>query len=172
MNSSTLPNQVFDQNQDKKRQKNSILKLVVFPVGQLNVAFAINYVQKVIKYTQIYSSGLTDIGIIHLDDQEITVIDLYQRLYKKPFIPVENQEGFLVVAKNTTGESFAIVSLETPSLIDVDLANMRILPESYRQADTLKIASHVTVIPQKDQALTVFLLDVDRLISPNLSIEN
>jgi chemotaxis signal transduction protein len=150
----------------ESNQKTTNLKLVVFPIGQLNVAFTINFVQKVIKYTHIYSSGLTDMGITHLEDQEITVIDLYQRLYKKPFISQEDQEGYLVIAKNTVGEIFAIVSMDTPSLIDVPLSEIRILPESYRQADTLKIASHVTVIPQEDKLLTVFLLDVDSLVPP------
>lgn len=166
MDNSTLNYEPLDTTQEKKRKIVSILKLVVFSIGQLNVAFSINYVQKVIKYTHIYSSGLTDIGIIHLDDQEITVIDLYQRLYKKPFIPQESQEGYLVIAKNTVGESFAIVSIETPSLIDVSLSQIRVLPESYRKSDTLEIASHVTVIPRENESLTVFLLDVDRLVPP------
>jgi chemotaxis signal transduction protein len=150
----------------ESNQKTTNLKLVVFPIGQLNVAFTIDFVQKVIKYTHIYSSGLTDMGITHLEDQEITVIDLYQRLYKKPFISQDDQEGYLVIAKNTVGEIFAIVSIETPSLIDVPLSQIRILPESYRKADTLNIASHVTVIPQENELLTVFLLDVDSLVAP------
>lgn len=167
MNSSTLNYHTSDSNQDKKRQKTSTLKLVVFPIGQLNVAFSINFVQKVIKYTHIYSSGLTEMGITHLDNQEITVIDLYQRLYKKPFISQDDQEGYLVIAKNSAGETFAIVSLETPTLIDVLVSEIRLLPESYRKVDTLEIASHVTVISNENQSLTVFLLDVDRLVAPH-----
>ncbi|WP_319422323.1 hypothetical protein [Pleurocapsa sp. FMAR1] len=54
---------------------------------------------------------------------------------------------------------------ESPSLIDVPAAQIRLIPNAYRQADTLKIASHVTVIPQDDNtALTVFILDLARLV--------
>ncbi|NES01156.1 MAG: chemotaxis protein CheW, partial [Symploca sp. SIO1B1] len=44
------------------------------------------------------------------------------------------------------------------------LSQIRILPESYRRADTLDIASHVAVINQAGVALTVFLLDVELLL--------
>ena len=73
MNSSTLNYHTSDSNQDKKRQKTSTLKLVVFPIGQLNVAFSINFVQKVIKYTHIYSSGLTEMGIKRLAENNSIV---------------------------------------------------------------------------------------------------
>ena len=164
MDKSNLKFKVIDTRKEKKGKIATTIKLVVFSIGQLNVAFSINNIQKVINYTNVYSSGLTDMGITHLDNQEITVIDIHKRLYKQSLFLEENQEKFLVVAKNTNGEIFATIALETPSLIDVSVSNIRTLPESYRQADTLSIASHVIVIPQENKNLTVFLLDVDSLI--------
>jgi len=42
------------------------------------------------------------------------------------------------------------------------------LPESYRRADTLKIASHVTIVNQTEteKGQTIFILDPDELIAP------
>ena len=40
----------------------------------------------------------------------------------------------------------------------------RVLPDAYRRADTLEVASHVAVIPQGGVPLTVFLLDVQLLL--------
>jgi hypothetical protein len=34
------------------------------------------------------------------------------------------------------------------------------------RSDTLEIASHVTVIPQKEGSMTVFILDVDSVVVP------
>ena len=164
MDKSNLKFKIINTSKEKNSQINTTLKLVVFSLGQLNVAFSIDNIQKVINYTHVYGSGLTDMGITHLDNQEITVVDIHKRLYKKSLVLEENQEKFLVVAKNTDGEIFATIALETPSLIDVSLSDIRVLPESYRQADTLAIASHVIVIPQENKNLTVFLLDIDSII--------
>ncbi|HBY78620.1 MAG TPA: chemotaxis protein CheW, partial [Cyanobacteria bacterium UBA11148] len=39
-----------------------------------------------------------------------------------------------------------------------------ILPESYRNADTVDIARHVAVIPKDETSLTIFLLDIELLL--------
>ena len=141
------------------------IKLVVFGIGSLNLALHIESVQKVINYATVYSSGLNHVGVAHLGDREITVIDLHKRLFKSSH--KESGSGkYFIIAKNSIGEQFGIVVAATPTLIDVPLSKIRALPESYRRADTLEIASHVTIIPQAAASLTVFLLDADRLVPP------
>jgi purine-binding chemotaxis protein CheW len=66
--------------------------------------------------------------------------------------------------QNTTGELYGIPVAETPVLMEVSLSQVRVLPESYRRADTLDVASHVAVIPQETAPLTLFVLDVDLLL--------
>ena len=54
--------------------------------------------------------------------------------------------------------------LETPSLIDVALENIRTLPASYRYADTLEIASHVAIVNRENKTnQTIFILDLKHL---------
>ena len=55
---------------------------------------------------------------------------------------------------------------QTPTLLELPLAQIRTLPNSYRFADTLDVASHVTRVQQAEEWLTVFILDVDRLVPP------
>jgi chemotaxis signal transduction protein len=142
-------------------QTAKLLKILVFKVGHLYLGLQIESVEKVINYTPIYGSGLSDLGIAHVGDQEITVIDLHRKLFNQD---QSYQEGYLIIIQNSQGESFAVLAEDTPSLIEIPLSNLRILPESYRHGDTLAIASHVTMIEQENQKITVFLLDRDQII--------
>lgn len=148
----------------KARQTTPILKLVVFAMGGLHLALRIESVYKVVNYTPVYSSGLNYVGVTHLGDQEVTVVDLHQRFFKASPISKSDPDNYLVIVKNTTGELYGIPVTNTPLLIEVPLSMIRVLPESYRRADTLEVASHVAVIPQEETPLTVFLLDVDLLL--------
>ncbi|NEO01886.1 MAG: CheW domain-containing protein [Moorea sp. SIO1F2] len=164
MKNNLIDSQLSDSNRLQNQNTTSFLKLVVFRIDSINFAFPIECVKKVINYTTVYSSGLNDIGIAHIDDQEIPIIDLHRRLFKSSKISTSNPGRFLLIAQNTMGERFGIPVLKTPNLIEVSVSDIRTLPESFRQADTLGIASHVAVIPQENTSLTVFLLDVNQLL--------
>jgi purine-binding chemotaxis protein CheW len=142
------------------------LKLLIFSVGQLNVALSVDIVKKVVDYTTIYSSGLNHMGLARVDDREITVVDLHKRLFNASQPMPSNSRGYLVIARNSVGETFGILVSKSPILLDLPISQIRTLPESYRRSDTLEIASHVTVIPQKEGSLTVFILDADRIVAP------
>lgn len=141
-----------------------MLKLLVFSMGNLNLALPIESVYKVVNHTPVYSSGLLPVGVTHLGDGEVTVVDLYQRFFKTSQISESNPSGYLVIVQNTTGELYGIPVAEAPVLHEVPLSQIRVLPESYRRADTLDVASHVALISQDVTPVTVFLLDVERLL--------
>jgi chemotaxis signal transduction protein len=142
----------------------SLLKLLVFEVGKLILALSIQQVQKVVRNNPVYGSGLSYVNLTHLGDQEVTVIDLHQKLFKVSQTETSGT-GYFIISKNVTGEPLGIAVAQTPTVIDVPLAQIRTLPESYRRADTLEIASHVAVIPQENNtSLTIFILDLERLV--------
>ncbi|MBF2056092.1 MAG: chemotaxis protein CheW [Cyanobacterium sp. T60_A2020_053] len=144
------------------------VKLLVFPIGNLNMALHIDVVQKIVNFSTVYSSGLNHYGMVNLEGEEITVLDLNQRLFHLPQTFENQEKKYLLLAQNSGGERFGIIIQNTPSLFDVTLNRIRALPASYRQADTLKIATHVTMIPlEEEKELTVFILDPDELINPN-----
>lgn len=144
---------------------NSLLKLVVFEVGKLTLALAIEQVKKVVKYTSVYGSGLSHVNLTHLDDREVTIVDLEQKLFNHSQIDRSNFDGYFIITKDIVGESIGVLVSKMPILIDVPLSEIRLLPTSYRHSDTLEIASHVTLITQENSSsVTIFILDLDRLI--------
>ncbi|BFM39000.1 chemotaxis protein CheW [Synechocystis sp. LKSZ1] len=156
----SLPNQ-----EPPAKATRSTAKFLLFTLGKLHLALPIDQVVRILNYATVHGSGTTATGIIHLEDRSVTVIDLGQRLLHRSQLPSAVTKQFLILAKNRLGEEFALVVPETPTLIDVAVEQMRILPDSYRQNDTLNCASHVMVIPQPGQSLTVFLLDPDALVA-------
>ncbi|HAJ58391.1 MAG TPA: chemotaxis protein CheW [Cyanobacteria bacterium UBA8543] len=156
--------QAGDTRLPNARQVTPSLKLIVFGIGSLNLALPIESVYKVVNHTPVYGSGLNAVGVAHVGDGEVTVVDLYQQFFKASSFKESTQIAYLVIVKNTLGELYGIPITDTPILLEVPLSQIRVLPESYRQADTLGVASHVAVIPQEASPLTIFLLDVDLLL--------
>ncbi len=156
----------FNLTTKTENKNNQSQKLLVFQVGKLDLALKIESVQKVLRYTDMQGSGTTDVGLININNQEITAINLHKRLFNVSQSIVSHTQPFIILAKNSFNESFALVVEKTPTLIDISVSKIKVLPDSYRQADTLKMASHVTRFEQEDKVVTVFILDVDRLASP------
>jgi purine-binding chemotaxis protein CheW len=135
-------------------------------MGKLHLALSINQVQKVTRYQAVHSSGLNHVGITHLGDREVTIIDLHKKLFHTSEIDPSDAKGYFIITKPVLGgESLGIIIAQPPTLVDVPLEQIRVLPNSYRHADTLGIASHVALIPQdENKSLTVFILDLQQLI--------
>lgn len=164
MNNQLIPFNSSESTLARNRQTASLLKLVVFNMGSLHLALRIDSVYKVVNHSSTYGSGIGAVGVTHLGNSEITVVDLHRRFFRSNPINSSNFSAYLVVVQNTTKELYGIPVADTPALMEVPLSMIRVLPESYRCADTLDVASHVAVIPQDGASLTVFLLDVDRLL--------
>lgn len=154
----TLLDPIVDPNSDRTE------KFLVFGLGTLNLAFSVDSVEKIVNYTPIHSSGTTATGLVHLDDRSVTVIDLHRRLFHTSQAPSTKRKQFLILIKNSKQESFGLLVNQTPTLMDVPVPQIRVLPESYRQNDTLSCAKQVMVIKQKEASFTIFVLDPDRLV--------
>ena len=141
------------------------LKAIACKVGHLNLAIRIESVDKILKQTPVYSSGLNSVGIAHVSDREVTVFDLERHLFQTSSMDTA-QTGYLVVVRNAANELCGIPVALLPTLIDIPLPTLRLLPESYRHSDTLGIASHVALIPQPESLLTLFLLDLNLDLPP------
>ena len=142
--------------------RNSVVELLVFEIAQLTLALPILQVQKVIKRRQVHGSGLSYVNLAHLSDREIAVVDLHQKLFGVSLS--QSEKGYFIISKEVKKEPLAIAVAQPPNLVNVSLERIRLLPDSYRRADTLEIASHVTVISQEEQTTTIFILDLERLV--------
>jgi purine-binding chemotaxis protein CheW len=144
--------------------ENSTVKLLVFEIGKLTLALPILQVRKVIKYQDVHGSGLSHVNLIHFDRQQVVVVDLHQKLFKVSLHQTSSDRGYFIVSTNATGELLGIAVSQPPTIMDIATERIRAIPEAYRRADTLGIASHVAVIVRSEIPLTIFILDRERLI--------
>ncbi|MEN9215261.1 MAG: chemotaxis protein CheW [Gloeomargarita sp. DG02_3_bins_56] len=134
------------------------MKILHFPVGSLNLGLPLSQVQKVMPHPTVFSSGQKPIGLAHFEEQEVVVLDLHRFLLGQgnPHPPTH-----LIVVKAGT-ELYGLPCAGLPALVDIPPEQIRQIPPSYQQADTLGLASHVA---RWDQDMTLFLLDGQRLAS-------
>ena len=158
-----MSNLLVDSSSSVSTKSDSLIKLLVFEIGKLTLALPILQVQKVVKKSQVHGSGLSHVNLFHLPEQEIAIVDLHQKLFGVSLTQSEF-EGYFIISKNVAGEPLGIVINQAPTLIDVSLEQIRLLPDAYRRSDTLEIASHVTTVSQPDITATIFILDLTRLI--------
>ena len=158
-----MSNLLVDSSSSVSTKSDSLIKLLVFEIGKLTLALPILQVQKVVKKSQVHGSGLSHVNLFHLPEQEIAIVDLHQKLFGVSLTQSES-EGYFIISKNVAGEPLGIVINQAPTLIDVSLEQIRLLPDAYRRSDTLEIASHVTTVSQPDITATIFILDLTRLI--------
>ena len=141
---------------------NSSVKLLVFKIGKLTLALPISQVQKVIKYQDVDGSGLSHANQIYFGRQPITVVDLHQQFGVSRH-PTSLAKGYFTVGKTTTGKLLGIAVSSSPSIVDVPSDRIRAIPEAYRRANSLRVASHVAIIVQSETPLTILILDLEQL---------
>ncbi len=137
------------------------LKLIMFRLltspdqgRSLYLAVRIEAVERILGQSQIHSSGQSLAGILHLEDSDITVIDLSRKIRGMEMTAPE-----YVVVLRTQAESIGIPLTEPPALVEVLPANIRQLPAKYRQLDELRMATQVAQVEVENQFRTVFLID-------------
>ncbi len=140
------------------------VKVVVFGMGNVNLALHINSVAKVLPQTRVHGSGLNYVGIVHLGDREVTVVDLHKRLFQTSSINDASKSNYLMIVQSYQGEFYGIPVATVPILMEIPISYIRVLPESYRNADIFGFATHVAVIPTMEPPMTVFLLDIEQLL--------
>lgn len=139
------------------------IKIIVFSIANLKLALRIQSVYKVLSQTPVHGSGRNNVGIAHIGDLSVTVVDLERQLFQSSSTEETPLAGYLIIAQNTRGEPYGIPVTAVPTLMDIPLSSISVLPESYRNADILGIASHICQITGAQTAMTIFLLDLDRL---------
>ncbi|MEB3211800.1 MAG: chemotaxis protein CheW [Leptolyngbyaceae bacterium] len=139
------------------------LKCIMVSLNTLTIALPIDRVEKIIKQTSVFGSGLTHLGLTHYEGSPITVIDLHYQLFQTRQIE-SSDNGYLIIAQTITQNRLALPIKEPPNLIEFPISRQRVIPQSYRGADTLWMATHVVRIAQPaGELLTVFMIDIDYL---------
>jgi len=141
------------------------LRILVFNIGTIYLAFPVKVVKRIVSQFELAETELNSIDIARVDTNYIIVIDLYQKLFKSKAKIESEAKKYLLIAKNSLDEEFAIIIEENPPILqEIALDRVRSLPESYLNNKQLNIASHVTIIPREKSSLTVLILDPDRIL--------
>ncbi|MBZ8183271.1 chemotaxis protein CheW [Oscillatoria salina] len=141
-------------------------KVIVFTIDSYWLALPITNVLKIINTPPLVNAKQNHLSLVHIGDRVLTILNLQQMLNLSN--PEAGKIGkFLLILQLTTSEIAGIPLDEPPSLLELPLAEIRPIPESYRQSTSLKIASHVALVSQEETTQEVFLLDLEKLQIPS-----
>ena len=149
------------------RDRVASVKMIVFTIGNFDLALPIEIVHKVLNQIPVYGSGLNGVGIAHVGDLEVTVIDLHRQLFQSSIINETSQKGYLLILHSKSGDLYGLPVASVPVLMDLPLASIRVLPESYRSGDILQMATHVCYLPDEEPPLTIFLVNPEQILQVN-----
>jgi purine-binding chemotaxis protein CheW len=164
MNSSLMNTQFPLANFPEKNSFHQQMKVVVFPIGSLNCGINVFSIYKVVKSTRLYGEDNNWVSMMHIGDREVTILDLRRRLFPNELAQASSDRVYIIVLQNSQGALYGIPVNGIPTLMDLPVDQVRVLPDSFRQANALGIASHVAIIPQSSESLTLFLLDIEFLL--------
>lgn len=165
MKNALLKSKAGSVQQSQSRDSAASVKMIVFTIGNFDLALPVEIVHKVLNQIPVYGSGLNGVGIAHIGDSEVTVIDLHRQLFQSSIINEAGQKGYLLVIHTKDGELYGIPVSSVPALMDLPIASIRVLPESYRSGDILGIATHVCYLPKEEPPLTIFLVNPEQMLT-------
>ncbi|MDX1977993.1 MAG: chemotaxis protein CheW [Pseudanabaenaceae cyanobacterium bins.68] len=141
--------------------KQAKTKIMVFPMGELFFGTRLEQVLRVVAMPNVFKSGEKLLGIANFEDQEVVVVDLYQKVFGQP---LPKRQGFLLILGGKAN-LYGLTVPNLPILREIPIADLHALPANYRDRDSLGVASHMFQIPEKEIPQTVFLLDTDLLLT-------
>ncbi|WP_287129499.1 hypothetical protein [Candidatus Cyanaurora vandensis] len=140
-----------------------MLKILVLAIGEINLGLRIEQVHRVMVHPAVFGQKGERLGVTEVDAQAVTVVDVQRQI--APHL-VAVQPSYLVLGRGRGGELYGLPLALAPILVEVPLTQVRALPDSYRRNERLGIASHVAIVQHEEQNLTLFLVDLDRLVDP------
>jgi purine-binding chemotaxis protein CheW len=145
------------------------LPVLLFSVGRTILGIPLADVVRILNApnalqpVEAFQAKTQAVSLLHWGDQEVTLLNLYQCFF--PNLTPLPPTPFLVIWQTKPGELYGIPVSEPPLLLNIPLTTIRPLPSGYRQALPLDIASYVAVLPRADHPVSIFLLDLRRILA-------
>jgi hypothetical protein len=144
------------------KEKIATQQVVVAPFRNLWMAIPMSLTRKIVRLSDLLQPGEALPETITIDHWSPKVFDLHQHIYGNP---PQTPDTHIVVVELAPGEVFAVPMAQLPTIIKLETAQLKPIPNSYRDLYLLEIASHITVLMNDDEAVSVFLVDGDKLKS-------
>ena len=151
-------------NRDKFPQ--ATLQTVVFSIDEYTFALPMEAVAKIIPCPPLDSSRENGIGLVEWEGKIITIVDLQQKL-ASDLAPLNRDNNskhpFLILTPTKTQELCGFITEQPPTLIDITLDDIFLVPLSYREVNQLSFVSHMALLtnPETQEKTKVFLLGID-----------
>lgn len=143
-------------------------RTVVFSIAGHSLALPLAAVLKVIPRSAVLHNQVADASLVYLDQQPITLLNLHPLL---SYIPASHRTSvskksgqFLLIVGLDEESQWAIPVDESPTLLELPLSSVRLLPAAYRQA-IQNIACHVAVLNHALTSFTLLLLNLKQAAS-------
>ena len=125
-------------------EKAATIELIIFDIGKVSFGIPMTKIDRVITKATFDK----DFEI----ESEIEILDLHHRLFASS---IGNPTEIVIL---NTDRLYAIPIDSTPTLIDVPLDRLRIIPAEFRTNNPLGIASHLAIFSTSNAELTIFIL--------------
>lgn len=160
---------------DKKIMHNDsqVSKFIVFKIGDYLLALPLGNVLKVVNYSPIEVQAgiplLRTMGVVQLGKHTIRILNLSQLISSDNLPQLPLKQPFLLIAQITLGELFGIWLEEPPNLLELHQQMLRPIPKSERHSGTLEIISHAAVLSENNVTITIFILDLQRILNTSVT---
>jgi chemotaxis signal transduction protein len=134
-------------------------------MSQYLFAMPVEAVEKAIVYPRDRSPLKDGIGMINLNGQMLTIVDLRQKF--TTIDPHQDSSKFLILFHTQSGELCGLPVQDAPVLMDISLSTIQPLPLAYREVNQLSFVSHMASVPQEDdrEPLQILLLGLERMLA-------
>jgi hypothetical protein len=146
-------------------------KAMVFTIAGQTLALPLSVVLKVIATPPHVSTDYRNNTLIYIDNQPIALLNLHPRLSRlSAYTPVTAPSSadvsasrqYLLIA-SVQGVPYGIFIDNSPLLLEIPFQNLKLLPETYRQALGGSI-HYVCVMPQPEPLSKILLLNLPPIL--------
>jgi chemotaxis signal transduction protein len=172
LNSSLLPKRLSSVSDEDNNLRTIVFALADIEntsMGKYLFALPVESVIKAIVYSTDRAILKDGIGMINLDAQTVTIVDLR---HKFTTIDAETDSSkFLILFHTDAGELCGLPIKDAPVLMDISHNTIRSLPLAYREVNQLSFASHMAIIPQGDnlEPSQILLLGMSPLLANSIA---
>ncbi|MFM2305065.1 MAG: hypothetical protein RLZZ135_2477 [Cyanobacteriota bacterium] len=151
LNYSILPKRLSNPNDEGNNFRTIVFTLADIEdtsMGKYLFALPVESVVKAIVYPADRTVLKDGIGMINLDSQTVTIVDLRHKF--TTIDPQHDSSKFLILFHTDAGELCGLPIKSAPVLMDISPTVIRSLPLAYREVNQLSFASHMAIVPQGD----------------------
>lgn len=154
-----------------RTSESEVCRAVVFTIAHHHLALPLTAVLKVVPRSIAQSDAAQNQSIVYLENQPLTLLNLHACLAAIPSsdsaidlrsttLSSPEKSGQLLLIVGLAGDpQWAIAVDQPPTLMELPLSTVRLLPPTYRQ-QIRHIACHVAVLTKPPDLLTILLLNL------------